>query len=53
MVQWVCFLVQNAKRLEIEGSGPFVPTDLATLGSSNVLDQRTGFDGEAEATRNL
>ncbi|VVB01356.1 unnamed protein product [Arabis nemorensis] len=33
------FLVQNAKRLEIEGSGPFVPTDLATLQSSNVLDQ--------------
>ncbi|KAJ0263495.1 hypothetical protein HA466_0038390 [Hirschfeldia incana] len=33
------FLVQNAKRLEIEGSGPFVPTDLATLRSSNVLDQ--------------
>ncbi|CAN8276066.1 unnamed protein product [Cochlearia groenlandica] len=33
------FLVQNAKRLEIEGSGPFVPTDLKTLESSNVLDQ--------------
>ncbi|CAH8277599.1 unnamed protein product [Arabidopsis lyrata] len=33
------FLVQNAKRLEIEVSGPFVPTDLATLRSSNVLDQ--------------
>ncbi|XP_010525919.1 PREDICTED: isoleucine--tRNA ligase, cytoplasmic [Tarenaya hassleriana] len=34
------FLVQNAKRLEIEGSGPFVPIDLATLqNSSNVLDQ--------------
>uniref|UniRef100_A0A1J3JXX8 isoleucine--tRNA ligase n=1 Tax=Noccaea caerulescens TaxID=107243 RepID=A0A1J3JXX8_NOCCA len=33
------FLVQNAKRLEIEGSAPFVPTDLATLRSSNVLDQ--------------
>ncbi|KAF3489451.1 hypothetical protein F2Q69_00057198 [Brassica cretica] len=33
------FLVQNAKRLEVEGSGPFVPTDLATLRSSNVLDQ--------------
>ncbi|KAL0738771.1 hypothetical protein Bca4012_014981 [Brassica carinata] len=33
------FLVQNAKRLEIEGSGPFVPTDVATLRSSNVLDQ--------------
>ncbi|KAL0890842.1 hypothetical protein Bca101_014825 [Brassica carinata] len=29
----------NAKRLEIEGSGPFVPTDVATLRSSNVLDQ--------------
>ncbi|CAA7028363.1 unnamed protein product [Microthlaspi erraticum] len=33
------FLVQNAKRLEIEGSAPFVPTDLAKLQSSNVLDQ--------------
>ncbi|CAH8283048.1 unnamed protein product [Eruca vesicaria subsp. sativa] len=33
------FLVQNAKRVETEGSGPFVPTDLATLRSSNVLDQ--------------
>ncbi|CAE6207370.1 unnamed protein product [Arabidopsis arenosa] len=33
------FLVQNAKRLEIEVSGPFVPTDLSTLRSSNVLDQ--------------
>uniref|UniRef100_A0A0D3CQ95 isoleucine--tRNA ligase n=1 Tax=Brassica oleracea var. oleracea TaxID=109376 RepID=A0A0D3CQ95_BRAOL len=33
------FLVQNAKRLEIDGSGPFVPTDVATLRSSNVLDQ--------------
>ncbi|KAG2239751.1 hypothetical protein Bca52824_091448 [Brassica carinata] len=33
------FLVQNAKRVEIEGSGPFVPTDVATLRSSNVLDQ--------------
>ncbi|KAF3455800.1 hypothetical protein FNV43_RR00442 [Rhamnella rubrinervis] len=34
------FLVQNAKRLEVEGSPPFVPIDLATLQkSSNVLDQ--------------
>ncbi|ESQ46757.1 hypothetical protein EUTSA_v10027624mg [Eutrema salsugineum] len=33
------FLVQNAKRLEIEGCKPFVPIDLATLQSSNVLDQ--------------
>lgn len=33
------FLVQNAKRLEIEGGAPFVPTDLAALKSSNVLDQ--------------
>nr|KYP68047.1 Isoleucyl-tRNA synthetase, cytoplasmic [Cajanus cajan] len=34
------FLVQNAKRLEIEGLAPFVPIDQATLlKSSNVLDQ--------------
>ncbi|KAL5550220.1 hypothetical protein UlMin_000396 [Ulmus minor] len=34
------FLVQNAKRLELEGSAPFVPIDQATLqNSSNVLDQ--------------
>lgn len=34
------FLVQNAKRLEIEGFAPFVPIDQATLQkSSNVLDQ--------------
>ncbi|KAH7654804.1 isoleucyl-tRNA synthetase protein [Dioscorea alata] len=34
------FLVQNAKRLEVEGFAPFVPIDLATLQtSSNVLDQ--------------
>ncbi|KAJ4723257.1 Isoleucine--tRNA ligase, cytoplasmic [Melia azedarach] len=34
------FLVQNAKRLEIEGGAPFVPIDLETLQkSSNVLDQ--------------
>ncbi|GKV22091.1 hypothetical protein SLEP1_g31990 [Rubroshorea leprosula] len=33
------FLVQNAKRLEIEGCAPFAPTDLATLKLSNVLDQ--------------
>ncbi|OIV94953.1 hypothetical protein TanjilG_22150 [Lupinus angustifolius] len=34
------FLVQNAKRLEIEGLTPFVPIDHATLQkSSNVLDQ--------------
>ncbi|XP_058082723.1 isoleucine--tRNA ligase, cytoplasmic isoform X3 [Magnolia sinica] len=34
------FLVQNAKRLEVEGSAPFVPTDQVTLQtSSNVLDQ--------------
>lgn len=34
------FLVQNAKRLEIEGGAPFIPLDLATLQkSSNVLDQ--------------
>ncbi|XP_057456760.1 isoleucine--tRNA ligase, cytoplasmic [Lotus japonicus] len=34
------FLVQNAKRLEVEGLAPFVPFDQATLQkSSNVLDQ--------------
>ncbi|XP_050372783.1 isoleucine--tRNA ligase, cytoplasmic [Argentina anserina] len=34
------FLVQNAKRLEVEGFAPFVPIDQATLQeSSNVLDQ--------------
>ncbi|XP_054791826.1 isoleucine--tRNA ligase, cytoplasmic-like [Prosopis cineraria] len=34
------FLVQNAKRLEIEGTAPFVPIDQSTLQkSSNVLDQ--------------
>ncbi|KAH7654805.1 Isoleucine--tRNA ligase protein [Dioscorea alata] len=34
------FLVQNAKRLEVEGFAPFVPIDPATLQtSSNVLDQ--------------
>uniref|UniRef100_A0A2P2LGH9 isoleucine--tRNA ligase n=1 Tax=Rhizophora mucronata TaxID=61149 RepID=A0A2P2LGH9_RHIMU len=34
------FLVQNAKRLEVEGLEPFTPTELATLqNSSNVLDQ--------------
>ncbi|KAI4305042.1 hypothetical protein L6164_028432 [Bauhinia variegata] len=34
------FLVQNAKRLEVEGLGPFVPIDHATLQQShNVLDQ--------------
>ncbi|KAH7572769.1 hypothetical protein JRO89_XS03G0009900 [Xanthoceras sorbifolium] len=34
------FLVQNAKRLEIEGDAPFTPIELATLQkSSNVLDQ--------------
>ncbi|XP_054780469.1 isoleucine--tRNA ligase, cytoplasmic-like [Prosopis cineraria] len=34
------FLVQNAKRLEIEGIAPFVPIDQSTLQkSSNVLDQ--------------
>lgn len=34
------FLVQNAKRLEIEGFAPFVPVDQATLQKSfNVLDQ--------------
>ena len=34
------FLVQNAKRLEIEGFAPFSPVDQATLQKSfNVLDQ--------------
>ncbi|KAM7488581.1 hypothetical protein LguiB_026065 [Lonicera macranthoides] len=34
------FLVQNAKRLEVEGLAPFIPFDQATLQkSSNVLDQ--------------
>ncbi|KAK7253094.1 hypothetical protein RIF29_37526 [Crotalaria pallida] len=34
------FLVQNAKRLEVEGLAPFIPIDHATLqNSSNVLDQ--------------
>ncbi|XP_010488354.1 PREDICTED: isoleucine--tRNA ligase, cytoplasmic-like [Camelina sativa] len=33
------FLIQNVKRLETEISGPFVPINLATLQSSNVLDQ--------------
>ncbi|XVF59729.1 hypothetical protein PTKIN_Ptkin07bG0299100 [Pterospermum kingtungense] len=34
------FLVQNAKRLEYEGSAPFVPIALSALQkSSNVLDQ--------------
>ncbi|KAF7822569.1 isoleucine--tRNA ligase, cytoplasmic [Senna tora] len=34
------FLVQNAKRLEVEGLAPFVPIDHVTLQkSSNVLDQ--------------
>ncbi|CAN4126949.1 unnamed protein product [Withania somnifera] len=34
------FLVQNAKRLEIDGFEPFIPTDQQTLqSSSNVLDQ--------------
>ncbi|KAL5543283.1 hypothetical protein UlMin_010993 [Ulmus minor] len=34
------FLVQNAKRLELEGSAPFAPIDQVTLQkSSNVLDQ--------------
>ncbi|RZB73843.1 isoleucine--tRNA ligase, cytoplasmic-like [Glycine soja] len=34
------FLVQNAKRLEVEGLAPFVPFDHATLlNSTNVLDQ--------------
>ncbi|KAK3043535.1 hypothetical protein RJ639_002114 [Escallonia herrerae] len=34
------FLVQNAKRLEVEGLAPFVPYDHETVqGSSSVLDQ--------------
>ncbi|CAL9221979.1 unnamed protein product [Arabidopsis halleri] len=33
------FLVQNAKRLETEICRSFVPSNLATLQSSNVLDQ--------------
>lgn len=34
------FLVQNAKRLEVEGLAPFIPLDKVTLEqSSNVLDQ--------------
>ncbi|KAK4369720.1 hypothetical protein RND71_009195 [Anisodus tanguticus] len=36
------FIVQNAKRLEIDGFGPFIPTDQKTLQSSSnvdVLDQ--------------
>jgi len=34
------FLVQNAKRVEVEGLAPFVPFDQATLlNSTNVLDQ--------------
>ncbi|KDP34784.1 hypothetical protein JCGZ_10564 [Jatropha curcas] len=34
------FLVQNAKRLEVEGLAPFTPLDFKTLkNSSNVLDQ--------------
>ncbi|THG07358.1 hypothetical protein TEA_025863 [Camellia sinensis var. sinensis] len=34
------FLVQNAKRLEVEGLAPFIPIDQVTLQkSSNVLDQ--------------
>ncbi|XP_078433905.1 tRNA synthetase class I (I, L, M and V) family protein isoform X2 [Wolffia australiana] len=34
------FLVQNAKRLEIEGLAPFVPVDISKLQlSTNVLDQ--------------
>ncbi|KAG7578360.1 Aminoacyl-tRNA synthetase class Ia [Arabidopsis thaliana x Arabidopsis arenosa] len=33
------FLVQNAKRLEIEICRSFVPSNLSTLQSSNVLDQ--------------
>ncbi|KAJ9189226.1 hypothetical protein P3X46_000544 [Hevea brasiliensis] len=34
------FLVQNAKRLEVEGLAPFSPFDIGTLkNSSNVLDQ--------------
>lgn len=34
------FLVQNAKRLEVDGLAPFAPIDQSTLQhSSNVLDQ--------------
>ncbi|XP_076925325.1 isoleucine--tRNA ligase, cytoplasmic-like [Bidens hawaiensis] len=34
------FLVQNAKRLEVDGLEPFVPLDRATIiNSANVLDQ--------------
>ena len=34
------FLIQNAKRLEVEGLAPFSPLDVAALlKSSNVLDQ--------------
>ncbi|KAJ9178386.1 hypothetical protein P3X46_010273 [Hevea brasiliensis] len=34
------FLVQNAKRLEVEGLAPFTPLDIGTLKNSpNVLDQ--------------
>lgn len=34
------FLVQNEKRLEIEGFGTFIPVDQSALkNSSNVLDQ--------------
>ncbi|KAK1416993.1 hypothetical protein QVD17_26115 [Tagetes erecta] len=34
------FLVQNAKRLEVDGVEPFVPLDRATvINSANVLDQ--------------
>ncbi|KAJ4867974.1 tRNA synthetase class I family protein [Raphanus sativus] len=34
-----CYPCSECKEAEIEGFGPFVPTDLATLRSSNVLDQ--------------
>ncbi|KAI8554762.1 hypothetical protein RHMOL_Rhmol05G0122400 [Rhododendron molle] len=33
------FLVQNAKRLEVEGLAPFITVDKVTLQQSNVLDQ--------------
>lgn len=34
------FLVQNAKRLEVDGLPPFIPIDLVTVRkSSNVLDR--------------
>ena len=34
------FLIQNAKRLEVEGLAPFTPIEQVTLQtSSNVLDQ--------------